>query len=60
MVDFAHTELVQQFAGKGELSMSLGEVEPVGNINFCRNQRIDAAQNLRKGWRAELSGFSNC
>lgn len=46
MVDFANAELVQQFAGKGELGVALGEVEAVSNINFCRDKRIDAAQNL--------------
>lgn len=43
MVDFANAELVQQFAGKCELGVALGEVEAVGDVNFCRDQRIDAA-----------------
>lgn len=43
MVDFANAELVQQLAGRGELSVSLGEVEAVGDVNFCRGQGIDVA-----------------
>lgn len=43
MMDFANAKLVQQLAGKGKLSVSLCEVEAVGDINFCRGQGINAA-----------------
>lgn len=60
VMDFAHAKLIQQHAGKGELRMCLGEVESVCDISFRGEKRVDAAQNLRKGWSRKLSGFSNC
>jgi hypothetical protein len=56
MVDFANTKLVQQLAGKGKLGMSLSEVEPVSNISFCRDQRVDAGSSLASRMAASWPG----
>jgi len=48
-VSRAHAKLIHQVADVGELSLTLRDVESVGDIVSLRCHRVEAAQYLREG-----------